>query len=97
MHDIICRRDDDGTHVNIDQKIIRHSPTGFEWGYAGSGPADLALNILAEFIGRDRAEANGLYELFKTEFILPMPHEGGIITAIAIERWILRNEIVDIR
>ncbi len=25
--------------------IVRHSPTGFEWGFAGSGPADLALAL----------------------------------------------------
>lgn len=28
-----------------------HSPTGFEIGYAGSGPADLALAILADWTG----------------------------------------------
>lgn len=27
-----------------------HSPTGFEWGYGGSGPADLALAILVDFL-----------------------------------------------
>lgn len=32
-------------------RIVYHSPTGFEWGYAGSGPADLALNILADASG----------------------------------------------
>jgi hypothetical protein len=26
--------------------VVYHSPTGMEWGYAGSGPADLALSIL---------------------------------------------------
>jgi hypothetical protein len=27
---------------------VYHSPTGFETGYAGRGPADLALSILAD-------------------------------------------------
>lgn len=31
--------------------VIYHSPTGFEWGYGGSGPADLALSILADALG----------------------------------------------
>jgi hypothetical protein len=31
--------------------IIHHSPTGFECGYPGSGPADLALSILADLLG----------------------------------------------
>lgn len=29
--------------------LVVHSPTGFEWGYGGSGPADLALSILGDF------------------------------------------------
>ena len=28
-----------------------HSPSGFSWGFGGSGPAETALNILAEFFG----------------------------------------------
>lgn len=27
-------------------QLTYHSPTGFAWGYAGSGPSDLALSIL---------------------------------------------------
>lgn len=37
-------------HVNVPRCAIWHSPTGFECGYAGSGPADLALNILNAFV-----------------------------------------------
>jgi len=42
---IILRRVGDQTYTNIPHIVIHHSPTGFEWGYGGSGPADLALNI----------------------------------------------------
>lgn len=28
-----------------------HSPSGFAWGYGGSGPGETALNILADFFG----------------------------------------------
>jgi hypothetical protein len=35
------------------QHIIAHSPTGFNCGYRGSGPADLALSILAHHLGED--------------------------------------------
>jgi hypothetical protein len=34
--------------------IERHSPTGMEWGYMGSGPSDLALSILVDYILRCR-------------------------------------------
>lgn len=44
---LICRRLEDGRAAcNVPQVIVQHSPTGFEWGYGGSGPADLALNVL---------------------------------------------------
>lgn len=62
--DITCRRDvwviDDGVdppgqmvrlHYNISRQHVDHSPSGWEWGYGGSGPSDYALNILATFIG----------------------------------------------
>jgi uncharacterized protein DUF6166 len=45
-------------------ELRNHSPTGFEWGYGGSGPAQLALAILAEHLGGDRAALN-LYQRFK--------------------------------
>lgn len=30
--------------------LMRRSPTGFEWGYSGSGPAQLALAIMADHL-----------------------------------------------
>jgi len=42
-------------HVYVDGKplrhVVHHSPDGFNWGYGGSGPADLALSILAHHFG----------------------------------------------
>jgi len=34
--------------------LWNHSPTGFEWGYGGSGPAQLALALLADHFGDDQ-------------------------------------------
>lgn len=34
------------TGTNIPHLVVHHSPAGFSWGYLGSGPAELALNIL---------------------------------------------------
>lgn len=31
--------------------VVHHSPGGFEWGYEGSGPADLALSLCADILG----------------------------------------------
>ncbi|OUN01358.1 MAG: hypothetical protein BAA04_07000 [Firmicutes bacterium ZCTH02-B6] len=42
-------------HPTALKHIVCHSPTGMEWGYAGSGPADLALSILAHYLGEEDA------------------------------------------
>jgi hypothetical protein len=39
--------------LNDSLNIRNHSPTGFEFGYAGSGPAQLALAILVDYLGPD--------------------------------------------
>src|SRR5262245_28903746 len=58
-------------------KIENRSPTGFEFGYGGSGPSQLALAILLDFKGK--APAPPLYQAFKWKFIAPLKHPGGII------------------
>lgn len=47
--------------------IAKHSPTGFAWGYSGSGPAQLALAIMGS-----RAVAVDCYQRFKSEVIANM-------------------------
>lgn len=58
--DITCRRDAQGRPIfNIEQRHVSHSPSGMEFGYGGSGPADFALNVLALFLpvqGEPRTE-----------------------------------------
>jgi hypothetical protein len=46
----IWREADGSLRANVPRTVIEHSPTGFECGYGGSGPADLALNILNAFV-----------------------------------------------
>lgn len=49
-------------------KYYNHSPTGFNWGYGGSGPAQLALAICLEVYGN----AWG-YQDFKWKYISTLP------------------------
>lgn len=56
--------------------IERHSPDGFEWGYGGSGPADLALSILADLCGMENA--NEYYQEFKFRFVSRFGNEWEI-------------------
>lgn len=49
--DVRIWRDRTGAvRANVRHSVVWHSPAGYGVGYAGSGPADLALNILNAFI-----------------------------------------------
>lgn len=37
-----------GAEEPFPQRVVYHSPDGYEWGYGGSGPSDLALNMLLD-------------------------------------------------
>jgi len=54
--------------------LRNHSPTGFAHGYGGSGPAQLALAILADFLGDDR-KALAFYQPFKWRIIAQLPRD----------------------
>lgn len=49
-------------------KAWNHSPTGFEWGYAGSGPAQLALALLLDALG-NKELAIEYHQRYKFEFV----------------------------
>lgn len=49
-------------------KVRDHSPDGFNWGYGGSGPAQLALAIMLELT--DKADG---YQDFKWNTIAKLP------------------------
>lgn len=34
-----------GIRTNVPRSIYKHSPTGYNFGYGGSGPSDFALNV----------------------------------------------------
>lgn len=50
------------------QLLHNHSPDGFEYGYGGSGPAQLALAILLDYTGDDTL-ALASYQEFKWRVI----------------------------
>lgn len=54
--------------------LDNHSPTGFEWGYGGSGPAQLALAILADALDDDE-RALRLHQKFKWQVIAVLDRE----------------------
>ena len=95
--DILCHRWDYGYSAsaltNVPRRVVHHSPSGHEWGYGGSGPSDLALDILNWYLParpRDRVHcwqgqsdrtAWNLHILFRNELIASLPRSGGTIRA----------------
>lgn len=70
---------------------VRHSPDGFNWGYGGSGPSDLARCILIDYFGHP-APAEPLYQDFKFDVIASLPSAGWTLTELEIDEWIEGHE-----
>lgn len=99
---LVCMRLQDGRAAcNVPHVVKCHSTSGMDWGYPGSGPADLALNVLHILLPRngdhmDRIygevvvsnDAARLHQLFKWTFITPMPESGGILRIETIRAWL---------
>lgn len=54
---------------------IRHSPDGHAWGYGGSGPAELAKDILWDFLGYE--PPMDMYQAFKFQVISRIDQNQG--------------------
>lgn len=71
--------------------VRNHSPTGFAWGYEGSGPAQLALAILIHAFG-DEELALRLYQDFKREIIGKLPMDSDwTIAELSVRDWYNRR------
>lgn len=66
--------------------VWNHSPSGFAWGYEGSGPAQLALALLLEETGRE--EAVKFHQDFKRDVVARMPEGRWYLTSEAIQKWL---------
>ena len=87
--------------------VVHHSPTGFEWGYGGSGPADLALSILALVIGEEQetvrifegrtcgARAWQLHQSFKREVVAGLEHDAWSLSVGQVKQWLTDREQLD--
>lgn len=53
--------------------LKNHSPSGFNWGFGGSGPAQLALALCLELMGEDKALQ--VYQDFKFKHIATLPQK----------------------
>jgi len=69
-------------------ELANHSSSGFEWGYGGSGPAQLALALLLDYTD-DEEFALTHYTRFKNEVVSQLecagPNERWRLTGSRIE------------
>jgi hypothetical protein len=65
-------------HLRPRLDIRSHSPTGFEWGYGGSGPAQLALALVADCCG-DKMAHPRIYQRVKEKIVAKLPHDGWVL------------------
>ncbi|WP_458210272.1 DUF6166 domain-containing protein [Haladaptatus sp. NG-SE-30] len=66
----IVEKQPDQEQLTLDRslELVDHSPSGFEWGYGGSGPAQLALALLLDYTDNEEV-ALAEYMAFKTEVV----------------------------
>ena len=75
----------DGAPLAPCNDLMNHSPGGFEWGYGGSGPAQLALAICAHVLGAEKALK--AYQAFKWAFITPIREDSWTLPSSEVEAW----------
>ena len=94
-----------GAITNVPHLVVHHSPDGFEFGYGGSGPADLALNAcqlylnMVQYSGQKTKCYDGncwtlawiLHQDFKREFIAGTNRKGAIIPFDTMASWFEAN------
>ena len=71
------------------QNVRNHSPDGFSWGYLGSGPSQLALAILLEFLPKEKAKK--YYQNFKQDIIVNLPKDNFEMPVDLVNKWIKGN------
>lgn len=78
---------DEGMEYDLDPRfdLANHSPDGFEWGYCGSGPSQLALAILCDYLQDDKA-ALAKYQSFKNLVISNCKNPEMRIDGFLIQR-----------
>ena len=87
---VIVRGDLVPSHeLNPRLDLRNHSPTGVSWGYAGSGPAQCALAILADCCGDEVALK--YYQHFKRQVISQL-EPNWRMTDTDINNWLKERE-----
>lgn len=90
---MLVKKDNDILSPVPSQKLYNHSPDGFNWGYGGSGPAQLALALLLDVTG-DRNIALAHYQQFKWAIVAKLGVEW-VITTEEILAWLDKQKYLE--
>ena len=72
--------EEDGECTLLDLRTdLRLHSSETNWGYGGSGPAQLALALAADVLGDDE-KALDVYQRLKFKLVGGLPHEGWVLT-----------------
>lgn len=88
-HCLVIRRKPGWPHEELSPRfdLRTHSPDGFNWGYGGSGPAQLALALLAD--ATTDLVALEYYQSFKRDFLEREKRKKWSIRARDIRTWLM--------
>jgi hypothetical protein len=80
----------DGTDLPLRLDVRSHSPAGFQWGYGGSGPAQLALAILLDAAEGTYTEGQveGIHQRFKAEQIVSIDVDVWVMFCKDVRTWL---------
>ena len=89
---VICVVTENNSDKELNPRLdlMNHSPTGYEFGCEGSGPAQLSLALLADCFGNDDERALELHQWFKREVVAQHQEQKWQITSDEILRIVSR-------
>lgn len=93
MQTAMLKHSASGIRSNVPRTIYKHSPTGYNFGYGGSGPADFALNVCMQLVHADAAYDH--YQEFKSKFVAvgDSQAERLVIPRADAEQWFIERGV----
>lgn len=92
---VVIKSDHIAAPLDSHNDLVNHSLDGFEWGYSGSGPSQLAFAIMFEY-GKSKFTkeidaykfAIAHYIKFRDDYIASVQESSFEVSFDQIERWV---------
>lgn len=78
--------DDQPSRLPVRLDLVNHSPDGFEWGYLGSGPAQLAFALCLHVLAGDVPRARRVYRDVAFTLVSAFPEDAWSIDQTELKR-----------